>query len=70
VPPNSLLKSKALAHHGVGMCAIVAGAALTESFGSMWPLAMGSALGLMTLAGLVREIRRRSRARWVGPGRR
>ena len=59
----SLLHSKACRVHALGLCAVVGGAGLSESSGSMLPLAMGSALALMTTVGLVREIRRRNRAR-------
>ena len=59
----SLLHSKAFRVHALGLCAIVGGAGLSESSGSMLPLAMGSALALMTTVGLVREIRKRNRAR-------
>ena len=59
----SLLHSKAFRVHALGLCAIVGGAGLSESSGSMLPLAMGSALALMTSVGLVREIRKRNRAR-------
>ena len=59
----TLLHSKALRVHALGLCAVVGGAGLSESSGSLLPLAMGSALALMTTVGLVREIRRRNRAR-------
>ena len=59
----SLLHSKACRVHALGLCAVVGGAGLSESSGSMLPLAMGSALALMTTVGLVREIRRRNQAR-------
>ena len=59
----TLLHSKAFRVHALGLCAVVGGAGLSESSGSMLPLAMGSALALMTTVGLVREIRRRNRAR-------
>ena len=59
----TLLHSKAFRIHALGLCAVVGGAGLSESSGSMLPLAMGSALALMTTVGLVREIRRRNRAR-------
>lgn len=59
----SILTSKPFAVHCLGLCAVVIGAAFSEQFGSMLPLAMGSALALMTTAGLVREIRRRARLR-------
>ena len=59
----SLLHSKALRVHALGLCAIFGGAGLSESSSSMLPLAMGSALALMTTVGLVREIRKRHRAR-------
>jgi len=55
--------SKAFRAHVLGLCAVFAGAAFTDSTGSMLPLAMGAALALMTTAALVREIRTRSRAR-------
>lgn len=59
----TLLHSKACRVHALGLCAVVGGAGLSESSGSMLPLAMGSALALMTTVGLVREIRRRNQAR-------
>ena len=59
----TILHSKAFRVHALGLCAVAAGAGLSESTGSMLPLAMGGALALMTTAGLVREIRKRSRAR-------
>ena len=59
----TLLHSKAFRIHALGLCAVVGGAGLSESSGSMLPLAMGSALALMTTVGLVHEIRRRNRAR-------
>ena len=61
--PMTLLHSKAIRIHALGLCAVIGGAGLSESSGSMLPLAMGSALALMTTVGLVREIRRRHRAR-------
>ena len=59
----TLPHSKAFRVHALGLCAVIGGAGLSESSGSMLPLAMGSALALMTTIGLVREIRRRNRAR-------
>ena len=59
----TLLHSKAFRVHALGLCAVVGGAGLSESSGSMLPLAMGSALALMTTVGLVREICRRNQAR-------
>ena len=59
----TILHSKAFRFHALGLCAVVTGAGLSESTGSMLPLAMGGALALMTTAGLVREIRKRGRAR-------
>ena len=59
----TLLHSKAIRVPALGLCAVLGGAGLSESSGSMLPLAMGSALALMTTVGLVREIRRRHRAR-------
>lgn len=59
----TLLHSKACRVHALGLCAVVGGAGLSESSGSMLPLAMGSALALMTTVGLVREIRRRNQTR-------
>ena len=59
----TLLHSKAFRGHALGLCAVVVGASWSESSGSMLPLAMGSALALMTTVGLVRDIRKRHRAR-------
>ena len=59
----TLLHSKAFRVHALGLCAVVGGAGLSVSSGSMLPLALGSALALMTTVGLVREIRRRNQAR-------
>lgn len=64
----SILRSKAFLFYGLGLCAIVGGAAWAESSGSMLPLAMASALALMTMVGLVHEIRAR-RGRQSRPDR-
>jgi hypothetical protein len=61
--PMSLLRSPAFRHYFFGLACVVAGADFTHSTGSMLPLALGSAVAVMTMVSLVRELRTRAEAR-------
>lgn len=58
-----LLRRPAFRHHLLGLGCVVAGAGLTDATGSMLPLALGSAVAVMTLVALVRDLRTRAAAR-------
>ena len=59
----SLLRSPALRHHLIGLACVVVGAGFTSSTGSILPLAAGSAVAVMTMVSLVRDLRSRAEAR-------
>ena len=53
----------------IGLAATFGGAALTEYFDSMLPLALGAALTLMCTIDVVRRIRVRAQSRLTDPKR-
>lgn len=51
-----MLRNRFLLNYLLGIASIAVGAGMTSATGSMWPLAMGGAVGVMCTYGLVRAI--------------
>ena len=61
-----LLRSPSFKRYAFGLSCTVAGAGLTDATGSMWPLALGSAITVMLTAQWVQDVRRRAARRRDG----
>lgn len=59
----SLLRRPAFRHYLFGLGCVAAGAGIADATGSMLPLALGSAVAVMTMVSLVRELRHRAEGR-------
>jgi hypothetical protein len=55
----SVLRGKAFRHYLFGIACVAVGAQISSMTNSMLPLAMGSAVAIMTTLGLVKAIRAR-----------
>jgi len=65
-----LLRTPAFIRYLIGFACLLLGAAASEAFDSMLPLAMGSAVVVMCTISLVREIRATAERRRAKPHRR
>ena len=54
----TLLRSTAFRSYSLGMGCTLAGAGLTDSTGSWWPLALGASVLVMSTVSWVRQVRR------------
>ena len=63
---KELLRSPAFRRYAFGLTCTFAGAGLTDATGSMWPLALGSAITVMATAQWVQDVRRRAAQRRSG----
>ena len=59
----TLLRSPAFRRYSLGMACTVAGAGLTDSTGSWWPLALGASILVMCTVSWVQQVRRRAEER-------
>jgi hypothetical protein len=62
----TLPRSTAFRHYLLGLGCTLAGAGLTESSGSWWPLALGASVLVMATVGWVRHVHRRAGERRRG----